>query len=62
MAKIAIICDKRRITNDSKYPVKLRVTHKGRQKYYPLGKYMTEEKFDRIMDPAAAGKNKNLQM
>ncbi len=62
MAKIAIICDKRRLTKDRKYPVKLRVTHKGRQKYYPLGKHMSEEKFDRIMDPAASGKNRHEQM
>ncbi len=62
MAKLAIICDKRRLTNDKKYPVKLRVTHKGQQKYYPLGKYMSEEKFERIMDPAAAGKNKHEQI
>ena len=58
----AIICDQRRVKKDGQYPVKLRVTYRGKQKYYPLNATVSPERFERIMDPKAMAKNKQIQV
>ena len=48
-ATTAIILDKRRLRQDGTYPVKLRVTHDRKQRYYSTKISLTESDFERVM-------------
>lgn len=53
--------DKRRKTNQGKYPVKLRITHKNVRKYYSLGLYATSEEWKTITSSNPRGRLKALK-
>jgi site-specific recombinase XerD len=56
--KISIWFDKRRIKENGKNPIKLRVYNKGTEKYYPLNIDLTKDEFETIwINP----ENKNLR-
>lgn len=48
-ATTAIVLDKRRLRQDGTYPVKLRITHDRKQRYYSTKVSLTESDFDRVM-------------
>src|SRR5271157_3244089 len=50
-ATTAIVHDKRIKCKKDKYAVKLRVTHERVQKYYPLGRRLTDKEWENTMDP-----------
>ncbi|WP_162427895.1 site-specific integrase [Pontibacter pudoricolor] len=47
-ASTHIILDTRRVLKDGTFPVKLRVTHQRKQKYYPTGVSLALEDFERL--------------
>ncbi|MFY0653893.1 MAG: site-specific integrase [Cyclobacteriaceae bacterium] len=59
-----IILDTRRVKKDGSYPVKLRLTYKGRQKYYSLGISFDRLTWDQItsLKPPKKLKEKKLYM
>lgn len=57
-----VICDTRRIKKSGKYPVKLRVTLKTDQRYYPLGEDLTIEEWAQVQDPATRGVYKQWRL
>jgi len=50
MAKVSLFLDKRRPIKDGSYPIKLRVTHKRKRRYYSTGFYSDPKTFDKIID------------
>lgn len=46
----AIILDKRIKRKDNSYAIKLRLTYNREQKYYPLGKHLTPEAWEKLQD------------
>ncbi|MCC9166874.1 site-specific integrase [Pontibacter harenae] len=57
-----IILDTRRALKDGTYPVKLRLTHLRKQKYYLVGVSLTEEAFTRTQGDNPRGNYKTLQL
>lgn len=49
MATTTLYLDTRRATKDGLYPVKLRVTHNRKSKYFKTTVYLDQESFDRIL-------------
>jgi hypothetical protein len=47
---ISLFFDRRRKTNDGKFPVKINVTYRRKPKYYPTGIYLSEAEWDRLSD------------
>jgi integrase len=58
----AIILDIRRVLKTDKYPVKLRVTFKRKQRYFATECQLTQAEFDAVMGKAPKGKNKEIKM
>lgn len=58
-----ILLEKRAKRKDGRYPVKLRVTHNRKQKYYVVkGLYYTLEEFKGIMDNKSRGNKKDIRV
>ena len=55
---ISVKLDNRRVKDNGKYPIKLRVYYKGKEKWYSLDTYLTEKEFDTIWVNSG---NKNLR-
>lgn len=55
---ISIKLDNRRVKDNGKYPIKLRVYYKGKEKWYSLDTYLTDKEFDTIWVNSG---NKNLR-
>jgi len=45
---VAAFCDDRRETQDGKFPIKIRVTHKRNRVYYPTGKKLTPDEWEKL--------------
>lgn len=58
----SIILDVRYKLKDGTYPVKLRLTHKKKQRYISLGVKLTKEAFARVQGEAPRGENKTLRL
>ena len=58
----AIILDTRRAKKDGIYPVKLRLTHKKKQKYLRTDYAFTEKVFTEITNPKPKKKYKEIQL
>lgn len=49
MVTINIFHDTRRVKNDGRYPVKIRITYSRRRKYFPTGYDLSKNDFERII-------------
>lgn len=58
----AIILDTRKALKDGTYPVKLRLTHQRKQKYYPLNDSLTKEDFARVFGDRPRGDYKEKRL
>ena len=58
---MAVKLDTRHSRKDGTFAIKLRITHKQKQKYYPLQKWATEEEWETTFRPETAGKLKKLR-
>jgi site-specific recombinase XerD len=58
----AIVLDKRIPRQDGTYAVKLRVTYKRQQQYYPINEFLTEDEWEKTQknNPRKGSKNKKL--
>lgn len=45
---VAAMIDTRKVNSEGKYPVKIRVNHKRVRQYYPTGKSLTREEWERL--------------
>jgi hypothetical protein len=61
-ATTAIIIDTRRALKTGKFPIKLRVTFKGKQRYFPTNYSLSEEEFQTVMGGSPRGKNKEIRI
>ncbi|WP_300850827.1 site-specific integrase [uncultured Rikenella sp.] len=50
---LALILDARKPTRKGDYPAKVRVTYRRERKYYPTGKYLMPEEWDRLAESKA---------
>lgn len=57
---INILLDSRRPKKDNKYPVKIRVTYKRKQLYYPTNYDLTREEFDSAISTKPSSKMKDV--
>jgi len=62
MVSTAIVLDVRREKKDGTFPVKLRVTFQRRQKYYSVGKSLTEEDWSSTQQARPRGNAKELSI
>lgn len=60
--KTSIILDTRRALLNGTYPIKLRVTHKRIQKYYPTEFSATRSEFEKYMAKAPKGNDKQIRL
>ena len=58
----AIILDTRRALKTDKYPVKLRVTFKRKQRYFATECQLTKNEFESVMGKSPKGKNKDIKL
>ncbi|MBY0425204.1 MAG: site-specific integrase [Cytophagales bacterium] len=61
-ATTAIIQDKRIVTNENTYAIKLRVTFNRVQKYYPLNFHLSVEDWEKMQQPNLRGKLKEIKL
>ncbi|MCB2196996.1 MAG: site-specific integrase [Bacteroidetes bacterium] len=61
-ATTAIILDTRYKKKNEKHPVKLRVTHKRKQKYFVTEFDLTQEDFDKVFSPKPRGELKQIKL
>src|SRR6185312_2594941 len=59
---VKIVPDVRRIKTGSKFPLKLRVTHKGERKYYATGLDVSDEQWEIINSAEAKGKFQKMRI
>lgn len=59
---VKIVPDIRRIKTGSKFPLKLRVTHKGERKYYATGLDVSDEQWETINSAEAKGKFQKMRI
>ena len=59
---IAIIQDRRKKNKENTYPIKLRVTFKRKQKYYPLHKWLSLAEWEKVQSKRPGKKYKALKM
>lgn len=52
---IKVVPDIRRVVNDGRFPLKLRITYKGKRKYYGTGYNATDEEWEIINSVNAKG-------
>ncbi len=57
---VAIILDTRRMLKENKYPVRLRLTNRGKRKTYLLGKYLSSDTWARVHGENPRGENREL--
>ncbi len=62
MITTAIVLDKRRAKKSQKFPVKLRITYNGKQKYYAIEKDLSPEEFDKVIVSRPKGEFKDLSL
>lgn len=61
-ASTAIIHDTRSMKKDNSYPVKLRVTYERKQKYYPTGKDLTIEEYEKVFAEKPRKEHKTIKL
>jgi len=59
---VKIVPDIRRIKTASKYPLKLRITHKGVRKYYATGLDVSDQQWEIINSPEVKGKYQKMRI
>lgn len=58
----AIFFDTRSMQKDETYPLKLRITHRRKQKYFRLKLSFTKEDYNKIMAPRPRGQHKEIKL
>lgn len=61
-ATTAIVQDKRIVTNENTYAIKLRVTFNRVQKYYPLNFHLSVEDWEKLQQPNSRGDLKKIKL
>jgi len=62
MAVASIYFDSRRPLSNGKYPIKIRVTHKQKRKYYSTGRYLDESNYKKVFRSDKTLKRKNKEI
>ncbi len=58
---VKVILDTRRVKKDGLYPLKLRITHNQKSRYFTLGKDLSKENYKKAMGKAPRKKHKEVQ-
>ena len=58
----SVILDTRRAKQDGTFPVKIRVTHQRKQKYYAIGLSLSEEDFEKVQSSKPRGEHKEQKI
>lgn len=58
----AVILDTRKSRNDGTYPAKMRLTYMRQQKYYPLGKSLSEDDWEKVQSQKPRKEHKELRL
>lgn len=58
---IAVVPDNRRLKNSDSFPLKLRITYKGKRKYYSTGHDVSLEDWEIVNSSGAKGKLRDLK-
>jgi integrase/recombinase XerD len=59
---VQIVPDIRRVKTASKYPLKLRITHKGVRKYYATGLDVSDQQWEDHQQPGSKGKFQKMRI